>query len=321
MNAVLFALAACLPLLAASDDPGDVARARPPYNRGQVVVARVNGEPVSGAELRRMLGNPLTRNQLERAAGSQPVAGELERFALQKLIHHRLLLQEAARRNIEVTRQDLDQAVAALRRRFDDLESLGKWMKDQGLDDKGLYEALRGDMLAGRVWAALVEGVRVTEEQALEYWELHKDELVGGEEVRLRVIAVRDKAAADEILASLKKGESFGQLARRRSEGRRAAQGGSMGWVNVRQLQEPLATAVPQLKPGDVAGPLDNGSGEFLLVGLEARRPVAAKTMAEARPEIERRLLPANQEAAVAAWLASREKQSTVEILYASKER
>jgi hypothetical protein len=94
-----------------------------------------------------------------------------------------------------------------------------------------------------------------------------------------------------------------------------------MGWVNVRQLQEPLATAVPQLKPGDVAGPLDNGSGEFLLVGLEARRPVAAKTMAEARPEIERRLLPANQEAAVAAWLASREKQSTVEILYASKER
>jgi peptidyl-prolyl cis-trans isomerase D len=155
-------------------------------------------------------------------------------------------------------------------------------------------------MLAGRVWASLAGGARINEDEMLRYYEAHKDEIVSGEEGRLRIIAVKDKAAADDVLASLKKGASFAQLARQRSEGLRAAQGGDTGWVDSRTLPETLLKAVPRLKPGDVAGPLETGSGEFLLVGLEGRRPMIAKSLAEARPEIERRLLPARQQAVVA---------------------
>ena len=137
-----------------------------------------------------------------------------------------------------MTPAELDEAIAALRRRFADLESFGRWMQEQGLNDKALFEAVRGDMLAGRVWASLAEEARINEDEVLRYYEAHKAELVSGEEVRLRIIAVKDKAAADDVLASLKKGASFAQLARQRSEGLRAAQGGDTGWVDSRTLPE-----------------------------------------------------------------------------------
>ena len=263
-----------------------------------------------------MLGNPLTRSQLQQELGvEEPDPKELERLALRRVIHHHLLLQEAARRKIAVTTEELGQAIAALRRRFGDLESFGRWMKEQGLDDRALLEAIRGDMLAGRVWASVVEGVLVTDDEAQRYYDSHEEELMGGEEVRLRIILVEDETAAQEILASLRKGAAFDSLARQRSEGLRAARGGDTGWVDARILPEPLRTAVPLLKPGDVAGPLQKGSGEFLLIGLEGRRPIRAKSLAEARPEIERRLLPARQQAAVTAWLTQQEKASQIEIL------
>jgi parvulin-like peptidyl-prolyl isomerase len=279
------------------------------------VVARVNGEPVTRAEFQRMLGNPLTRRELQLKLGEeQPDPQQLERLALRKAIHHRLMLQEAARRNIAVTGAELDKAIASLRRRFDDLGDFGRWMTDQGLDDRALFEAVRGDMLAGRVWAALAQGVRVSEEQAQQYYDSHRGELASGEEVRLRIIAVKDKPAAEEALASLRKGASFAQVARRRSEGARAAQGGDTGWVDSRSLPEPLQKAVPRLKPGDVAGPLDNGASGFLLVGLEGRRPIPATSLKEARPQIEQRLLPVQQQAAVEKWLSEQELQSNIEV-------
>jgi len=306
-------------LLWASRDSAQAGSTVSPTKADVAVVARVNGAPVPRAEFQRMLDNPLTRSQLQQEIGvKDPDPKELERLALRKVIHHRLMLQEAARRRIAVTDAELDQAIAALRRRFEDLESFGKWMKEQGLDDRALFEAIRGDMLAGRVWASLAEGVRITEEEAQQYYSSHKQDLVTGEEVRLRIIAVKDEAAAEEILASLRKGASFGRLARQRSEGLRATQGGDTGWVDSRTLPKPLQKAVPLLKPGDVGGPLENGSGEFLLVGLEGRRPIRAKSLAEARPEIERRLLPARQQAAVTKWLTEQEQKSKIEILLPS---
>jgi hypothetical protein len=63
-----------------------------------------------------------------------------------------------------------------------------------------------------------------------------------------------------------------------------------------------------------VGGPLQKGADEFLIVGLEGRRPVRAKSLGEARPEIERRLLPAKQQEAVQAWLTEQEKTSKIEV-------
>lgn len=279
------------------------------------IVARVNGEPVTRGELQRMLADPLMQYQFERELGSEKAdRKKLERLALQKLIQRRLLLQEAGRRKITVTPQDLDRSLSALRGRFQDLRDFGRWMKERGLDDQSLFETLRADMLMKRVMGALVEGVRITEESVERYYEAHQEDLVIGEEVRLRIILVKSKAEAEEILTSLRKGENFSLLARKLSLGLHAAQGGDMGWVIPQTLPLPLQEAVGKLKAGDVGGPLQKGAEEFLIVGLQDRRSVRAKNLAEARPEIERRLLPVKQQEAIQAWLTDQEKKSKIEV-------
>src|SRR6266545_4392619 len=252
------------------------------------ILARVNGEPVTREDMQRLL--------------------------VRRLIDRRLILQEAGRRKFTVPQQDMDAALTALRGRFDDLKSFGMWMHERGLDDKSLFDTLRTDMLMKRVTAALVEKVRPTHAQVQEYYEAHKEDLKTPGEVRLRIIAVKDKAAAQEIVAALQRGENFQRLARERSIGIRAAKGGDSGWVAVATLPPPLRQAVDALKVGEANGPLQKDA-EFLIVGLAGRRPGRTKTLDEARAEIERGLLPARQQEVFQAWLKEQEEKSKIEVL------
>ncbi|MBI4776480.1 MAG: SurA N-terminal domain-containing protein [Deltaproteobacteria bacterium] len=284
------------------------------------VVCRVNGDPVTRNELQRMLDDALARRRLQQEIDvGEPGSKEIERPALQKLVHRRLLLQEADRRNLTVTEKELEHALKILRSRFQDLRGFGEWMKERGLDDQSLFDMVRAQVLMAKVWAALVEDVRVPEERIEAYYEAHKTNLTIGEEVRLRIIAVESNAAAEEILAALRKGASFGRLARTKSLGMLAAQGGDTGWVDARTLPQPLHETVGLLKAGDVGGPMEKSADEFLVVGLQGRRPLLAKSLIEARSEIERRLLPEKQQEAIEAWLIEQEKKSNIEVLLPSE--
>lgn len=279
------------------------------------IVARVNGAPVTSVELQRMLADAVVQgNHQQKLVAPDPDGKELKRLAVRELIDRQLILQEADRRNFKVTQNELDQALSVLRRRFKDIESFGAWMLERGLDDTSLFDALRVGMLTNRVTSELVAGVRVTEEEVQEYYEAHQGNLPVSEEVRLRIIAVKSEEAAEEVLTALRKGESFGHLARQRSIGQLAAQGGDTGWVDARTLPPALQQTVGKLKTGDVGGPLQKSADEFLIVGLEGRRPLRAKSLAEARSGIEQRLLAPKQQETIQKWLKDQEKKSKIEL-------
>jgi parvulin-like peptidyl-prolyl isomerase len=268
------------------------------------ILMRVNSEPVTQAEFERMLTS-LAPQGLD--------STEREPRAKRNLIHHRLILQEAARRSFRVAEQDLDSALKSLRGRFNDLRAFGVWMEEQGLDDRSLFQALRDGMLAARVRAALVEELHVTEAEVEQYYAAHKEELKT-EDVWIQVIAVKERAAAEEIQTALSKGEDFGRLAQQRSLGMRATRGGDVGWVSSESLWPPMRRAVSTLQPGEAIGPLQRGE-EFLVVRLHERRPGRTKSLDEARPEIEPRLLAAKQEETMQTWLVQQEQQASIEIV------
>ena len=304
-------LASPQPAWATQDKPTKQTKGSPRSNDG--VAARVNGEPVTRKDLQRLLANPAERRRLLEAIGDETPENEvLDRLALQRLIDRRLILQEAARRKFSISEPDLDKAVTGLRRRFADLKDLGLWMKDQGLDDKSLFDTIRDEMLAARVAAALVEGVRVSDDQVRQYYEDHQEDLKA-DEVHLQLIVVKDEAAAADVLAALQRGEDFGELARKWSAGLRATRGGDTGWVYSATLWPPLRQAVAAMSPRQANGPLKKGD-EFLVVRLHDRRPGRLMTLDEARPDIERRLAPARHQAAVAAWLSEQAKQAKIEM-------
>jgi parvulin-like peptidyl-prolyl isomerase len=269
---------------------------------------------VTRDEVQRLLADPRARRQLQQELGvPEPDRTALEGLAVQKLIKHRLILQEARRRGITVTEQDLSRATVALRRRFKDLKSFGAWLTAQGLDDKTLRETIRAQLLTNRVRAALVEGVHLTEEQMQGYYEAYKDDLKTDEGVRLRIVAVQVKTMAEELVAAVQRGADFDRLMQERSLHVRTPSGADEGWVSVQTLPPALREAVSALQAGETGGPVPSGT-EFLLVRVEERRPAHTMSLTEAQPQIKHRLLAEKQRKAMQAWLAEQEKQAQIEV-------
>jgi len=286
-------------------------------NSAPGIVARVNGDDVTLDELVRVRADLLELRRRQGQPGdNDPEAEEFERVAVQSLIHRHLMLQEAGRRKLSVSNDELDAAIAELRRRFADLEGFGAWMEERGLGDMSLFETVRGDLLVGRVTAQLIDSVQITEEQVTEYYEEHKEDLMIGEEVRLGIIAVNSAEAGEAILRALKDGVNFRRLAREYSQGQLAAEGGDTGWVDLLTLPQPLREVVGGLKAGEASNPLRINADEFLIVALAERRSVYATSLDTARLEIERRLLPAEEKKAVAAWLEEQKEHSKIEVFY-----
>jgi hypothetical protein len=177
------------------------------------VVARVNGEAVTRVEVQRLVANPTHRRQVQEELGvEEPGTKDLQRLALRNLIYRRLLLQEAARRSITATEQEVSRNVNAIQRRFKKPRKYAAWLKASGLDEKSLREYARANLLIARVQMALVEGLQVEEQQVQEYYDRHKDKMempAARSDVERQLLAAKRKEA---IAAWLKEEETKSKI-------------------------------------------------------------------------------------------------------------
>lgn len=80
------------------------------------------------------------------------------------------------------------------------------------------------------------------------------------------------RAKADSLLAALRNGADFEQLAKDNSQdGGSASQGGYMGWVTAGRLPYSFETAVYTLKPGEISDVVESYVGYHILKGGEHR--------------------------------------------------
>jgi SurA-like protein len=133
------------------------------------IVARVNGEPVTRAETLAMQADPFARPDVDRVG-----------FALRKTIIRRLVLQEAARREVRIQDEDVDRAIVALPRTFADGGSLLAWLRARGLDERSLRETIRTELTIARVIAGVVSDAAAAEAHTLEGAEAEKTDVERG---------------------------------------------------------------------------------------------------------------------------------------------
>jgi peptidyl-prolyl cis-trans isomerase D len=153
------------------------------------------------------------------------------------------------------------------------------------------YAELRLDQLAAQV--------QVTDEQLRAAYEKSKAHFVTQEKRRARHILLqvtnpKDDAAAlakaQQVLAEARAGKDFSALARQYSQDSgSAAQGGDLGWAERSYFVAPFADALFGMKQGEIRGPVKTQFGYHLIV-LDGIQAGAAKSFAEARPEIEAQL-------------------------------
>ena len=135
--------------------------------------------------------------------------------------------------------------------------------------------------------AAMIDTV-VTERKTEAYLRAWYDAHVADfkvEQVRARHILVADEARANELLAQVRGGADFAEVARASSvdEGS-AVNGGELGWFDQSRMVAPFADAAFAGKPGKIVGPVQTRFG-WHIISIDDRR--AAIPFEDARPEIE----------------------------------
>jgi peptidyl-prolyl cis-trans isomerase D len=92
---------------------------------------------------------------------------------------------------------------------------------------------------------------------------------------------------AQDLLAQIRKGADFADLAKKNSDDSgSAAQGGDLGFADTSAYVKPFADALFKMKPGEVSDPVRTQYG-YHIIRLEAVQPARVKTLADARAEIE----------------------------------
>lgn len=269
---------------------------------------RINEQQISKAEFDRMFARTLKPGQ-ELSPGERQ---DLERAFLSQLIDRELSLAEARRRGLAVTPAELATALEDHRRDYP-AGGFEAMLKERGLGLEAWQAELQENLLLDRLIDQLVrERAPIGDMQIDAYYAAHRGDFDRPDQVRVRQIVVAEQATGERLLAQLRKGAAFAELAKRESLSPEAAQGGDLGFFGRNELP-PEFDVVFSLPVGKVSSLVKSDYGYHLFL-VEEKRPAAHLSRREAASEIQTLLEAERRESVYRDWLQTLRGKVTVEV-------
>ncbi len=172
--------------------------------------------------------------------------------------------------------------------------------REQGLHEEEKIErqmARIEDQILERAFLIRYIEERVTEDALRERYKKLVEETKDKEEISVRHILVETEGKAREITADLKKGEDFAELAKKRSTGPSASNGGDLGFFSADQMVPEFAKAAFALDKGAFTETPVKTQFGWHVIKVEDRRAAKLPTVEEVsetlRDELSREIVGA----------------------------
>lgn len=118
----------------------------------------------------------------------------------------------------------------------------------------------------------IVSKTKVSDQEARDYYNKHKDEFVTTSQIKASHILVKTEDEAKKILARLKKGEKFEDIARKESLDKGSAQnGGDLGYFSRGQMIPAFEKAAAALKVGELSQPVRTDYGYHIIKVIDKK--------------------------------------------------
>ena len=292
------------------------------------IAAIVNDEVITEADVGSQVDTLLHGPRSEGEEPPDPV--QLKQMMLQRLIEHRLILQEAKRAKVSVSPEDIEKRVEALSHRYDSEETWEQAMAASGVSPEQLKERVREDLLIKRVIETQVRAtITVSPQEVAQRLSAQPELVKPGDRTRVSHLLIRitdnrsedaARAQIQDIRRQLLHGADFSTIAQRSSEDSHAKDGGAMGWVAHGELLPELDQALVRLNVGELSEPIKTSLG-FHLLKVEERRPAAVLSAMEANQAVFERLYQEKFQAAFGRWLGDLKQRAYIDIPDLSAER
>jgi peptidyl-prolyl cis-trans isomerase C len=211
-------------------------------------IAIVNGKAVPSSRVEAL------KQQVARSG--RPINPEVEAQIKEEVIAREVFMQEAQKRGLDASEEY-----------------------------KSQIELARQTILIRELFAEFQKTAAVTDADV----QAEYDKFVaanGGKEYRARHILVETQAQADAILASLKKGGKFEDIAKKQSKDPGSgANGGDLDWAAPGNYVKEFSDAMVALNKGQVSAPVQSQFG-FHIIRLDDVREAQLPPLADVKPQI-----------------------------------
>jgi peptidyl-prolyl cis-trans isomerase SurA len=282
------------------------------------IAAIVNGDVITYSQVRmlsapreKLLRSQFTGNELENKLK------EVRQLALKDLIDRRLVIQAFKKESFQIPDHVVDQRMHdIIRESFGgDRNTFIKTLEAQNytlgeFKEKELERIMVQAMRSHNVKTSLI----VSPTKIDEYYKQHRAEFTTKEQIKLRMIMIpgqkdtgnapAQKALAEEVLGKLAGGAEFDRTAQIYSEDSTRDNGGDWGWIERNTLAAPLEKFAFNMPVGRISNIIDY-AGNYYILKVEDKRGGTTRALAEARPDIEKKLMQQEAQDIQERWIAS----------------
>jgi peptidyl-prolyl cis-trans isomerase SurA len=291
------------------------------------IVAIVNDDVITSYEVDKELAF-LVREAERKGPVTPEAKKELRKTTLNMLVDKRLILQKIKELNIQVSEEEVRQAVEDVKKQNKlSQEALVGALLSQGLTFDQYKVQLKEQLERLRLMSMEVKAkIQVSDREMHDYYEANKAAYSDEESYRARHIFFRipKNATAEEIKKSMaraanvineaRSGKDFAELARKYSDEATAVKdGGDLGVFKKGDMLPEIEAAVIGMKAGEISELVSTPAG-FHIIKLEERIPAKAKPFDEVKAGIEDLLYKKKSEERFTQWAAELRKGAAIEI-------
>ncbi len=156
---------------------------------------------------------------------------------------------------------------------------------------------------------------KVSDQEAKEYYDKHKEEFATTTQIKASHILVKTEDEANNVLARLKKGEKFEEIAKKESMDKGSAKnGGDLGYFARGQMVPEFEKAAAALKPGEISKPVKSNYG-FHIIKVTDKKAGPVIEYDRIKDLISQKLSGERQKESFDKYIADLRKTYTVEIM------
>jgi peptidyl-prolyl cis-trans isomerase SurA len=309
-----------------------LAQSRPaepasPYGGATVedIIARINDQIITRSDFDR--AQKELDDEARKQGATMQQMSEAHKDLLRNLIDQQLWISKG--KELGITGEtELINRLNEIRKQYNlsNLEDLEKAAQEQGVSYEDFKANIRNQIITQQVMRDEVgRHISFTPGEVQRFFEDHKQEYTQPESVKLSEIMVATpadatdaqiaaaKAKADDIVAKLRAGADFAQLARTSGDSQTAAQGGDLGTYKRGQLNKIFEDATFGQPAGTVAEPIRTRQG-FVIFKVTQHIPGGVPEYKDVQQQAEQDYYGSKMEPAIREYLTKMREDAYIDI-------
>ena len=279
-----------------------------------VIVAKVNGTTFTQKDLETEVDRLIPQMTFHRNVPPEKRKNYYGK-AIDELINRELQYQDAKAKDIKIEKEKIDAQLEKFKKRFKSEKEYQAALKQEKSTEEQVRARIEKELLAQAAYTRNVtEPAKMSEPALKEYYEKNAAKFKQPESAKLRIISTSDEKKAQDILAKIKQGDDFGELAYGLSEDAYRVKSGDIGYIHKGRMLPEIDAVAFKLKVGEVSD-IIKAENNWFIIKVEDKKPEHQMTFEETKAKLQKELETERANELKKKWIDSLRAKAKIEIL------